>query len=680
MRALLLTSLVTATACFAPPWAGEGELKCAATEPQCPPGLVCVAGGCWYPDVAPDAGLDLSRVGDLKPAPMDLVKPMVAIGWDNPMPGYGVVKLATTATRTFRVVNTGVDPLSSIQVTTLGDAAFAISSNGCTGLTLAADEGCDVMVGFSPTVKQTYSGVLRAEANGKQASLTLSGAGGNPVTLTVAVLGTGSGSVTALGGISCATGTCMFTVEAGDALSLNSAPNAGSTFEGWSGDAASCGTTSPCALTMDADKSIAVSYAIKSYPVTLRKYALTGATGTLSLVAGTNMSSIGPAVESSTVQLPHGAYTITAQPDGAATVLGWPSGCGAHETSCTVMVDQAKTFTVVLGPPSNYVFSAPLGKSPGTLGSVPAADLICQNAALAAGLADAGTYVAWLSSASQDAKARLAGARGWVRTDGLPFADTVDSFTTGKVVWYPPILSAVKGQYSGQSALTGTKADGTHNASATCNQYSSTTGTATTGNNGYGYPSWTESFWSVNCADDFAVSVYCFGTAKTATLTLPTAPPMRKAFVTSTSHAIEADFITKVDAACATQGGSANYKALITPAGASAMSRFDLTKALWARPDGVPLQFDLRALFATTPGPLLPLDFDATGMRLGSVLVWTGNDDLTASTTTYNCGDWMSTTGGVRLGIVDHVDPFNNVLSISSSSCNTSFSILCLEN
>jgi len=75
----------------------------------------------------------------------------------------------------------------------------------------------------------------------------------------------------------------------------------------------------------------------------------------------------------------------------------------------------------------NFVFATSTSY-PADFGGLAGADAICNQHAGDAGLP--GTYVAWLSTTTVDARDRLAGARGFVRPDGLPFADTVDDALT----------------------------------------------------------------------------------------------------------------------------------------------------------------------------------------------------------------------------------------------------------
>ena len=74
----------------------------------------------------------------------------------------------------------------------------------------------------------------------------------------------------------------------------------------------------------------------------------------------------------------------------------------------------------------------------GDLGGLQAADARCRERARAANLR--GTFVALLSSSTVDARTRLGTARGWVRTDGRPFADTQDD-----LLLRPHLLAAEAG-------------------------------------------------------------------------------------------------------------------------------------------------------------------------------------------------------------------------------------------
>ena len=115
----------------------------------------------------------------------------------------------------------------------------------------------------------------------------------------------------------------------------------------------------------------------------------------------------------------------------------------------------------------------------GNLGAPPsaafaAADGICNARAQAAGLP--GSYVAWLSTSTANAKDRLGTSRGWVRTDGLPFVDTVADLVAGKVL-YPPRANESGSVATTQIVvLTGTQGNGTAQAGLTCADWDSNAG------------------------------------------------------------------------------------------------------------------------------------------------------------------------------------------------------------
>lgn len=86
-------------------------------------------------------------------------------------------------------------------------------------------------------------------------------------------------------------------------------------------------------------------------------------------------------------------------------------------------------------PLANYVFVTSTTHLVSTFGSdLAGADAICMQRASAAGLA--GTYRAWLSSSTVNARERLSGARGWYRPDGKPVADRVEDLLAGRM-FYP---------------------------------------------------------------------------------------------------------------------------------------------------------------------------------------------------------------------------------------------------
>src|SRR5690606_12152156 len=146
-------------------------------------------------------------------------------------------------------------------VTVNGTAATAGDHNYTTGteLTLVA----------TPAAGWTFDG-FSGDCTGVDCVITLDDdaavtapfvEGPSVVSLPVSYLkGLGDGSVTSdVSGIACdytaagfaTSGTCDADVDTGTVVTLTAAPAAGSEFVGWAGDAATCGTTAECAVTVD---------------------------------------------------------------------------------------------------------------------------------------------------------------------------------------------------------------------------------------------------------------------------------------------------------------------------------------------------------------------------------------------------------------------------------------------
>jgi hypothetical protein len=127
---------------------------------------------------------------------------------------------------------------------------------------------------------------------------------------------------------------------------------------------------------------------------------------------------------------------------------------------------------------SNLVFLS-AGSYASNLNGATAYDQACNDAATAAGINDAmgGAYVAWISDGSSNAVTRLGAARGFVRMDGRPTADTVADLVADA------ILSPIRIDETGRDHGTASGVD--------CSTWSSTSGTETTGISADGPDTWT---------------------------------------------------------------------------------------------------------------------------------------------------------------------------------------------
>lgn len=323
----------------------------------------------------------------------------------------------------------------------------------------------------------------------------------------------------------------------------------------------------------------------------------------------------------------------------------------------------------------NLVFVTSQKVVPGSLGSVDAADTLCTSLAGAAG--HPGHYVAWLSSSTASATSRIgATARGWVRQDGKPFADTLVDIVQGKV-WYPLRLTeagddvASSGVASDLVVATGTDAGGA-SSTYTCSDYtdSSTTAALTAGladNAPYG---WTSLMGSV-CSDP--ARLYCFQVDHVAPVTL-VPESTRHAFVLA-NDIVSGGGVTTFDQHCQTEATAATlpgtYHAAVATTTASALSRF-ATGAPWVRSDGVTVIDSSGALIA-------PVLYFAGGLGFDIAVAWSGAPSLTATapTAAASCGNWTLTTGTGLTGNVSRSggDAFGGI----PNPCNNMLRTYCLQ-
>jgi hypothetical protein len=335
-------------------------------------------------------------------------------------------------------------------------------------------------------------------------------------------------------------------------------------------------------------------------------------------------------------------------------------------------------------PAPNIVFVSSLTYN-GNLGGLAGADQKCQSLATAAGLPQ-NTYRAWLSTSTVNAIDRLGSARGWVRVDGKPFADTKADITSGKI--YHPIRVDETGVFvndiSSLLVWTGTNSIGTVSG-RTCSDW-------TTNNNAVGGDlgscdgvgaTFTLSNW-VQCNN--TRRLYCFGVDKNIPVTvIPVAG--RMAFVTSATWTPEAGGLTAADALCQGEATSASlpgtFKALLATSTNSSQSRFQPIapgSLPWVRPDGVAI--------APTAAELFTLTFLNTAINqpadglsyYGYDGVWGGAWNLhTAGTSGSTCDNWTSTTGfEVLVGYAGFTYD-SKVFATNYGTCNGSYHLYCLQ-
>jgi hypothetical protein len=326
-------------------------------------------------------------------------------------------------------------------------------------------------------------------------------------------------------------------------------------------------------------------------------------------------------------------------------------------------------------PLPNYAFVTSTLQLPTTFGAdLSGADAICNMRATEAHLP--GTYVAWLSTTTINARDRLAVARGWIRTDGKPFADRIEDIVANEI-FYPLNRDENGIEVAPDHVLTGTNDMG-QLFSPNCADYSSSTQMIYFGVVEATAHGWTDES-TVSCA--MPARIYCFGISVSQPVSVVPAVG-RIAFLTSQTFVPDAGGLTTADNLCANEATLGNltgtYRAFLATTTASAISRVSLTGATWVRTDGVPL--------ASSPQDLAngvltaPLNVTSTQTyRIANA--YGGATSATATSTggAQNCADWTNTSTTAVVGLPSYAtSQFFFSTSPPNRPCS-GVTIYCLE-
>src|ERR1017187_4862872 len=167
--------------------------------------------------------------------------------------------------------------------------------------------------------------------------------------LTVALAGTGTGTVTSsTGGISCVP-TCSASFAPNTQVTLTATPTGGSTFTGWSGGG--CSGSGACSVTVASSESVTATFAAAvvivndTLTVTL---AGTGQGTVVSSPAGINCST-----GTCSYNFPANTQIVLTETPGANSSFTSWSGCAGANT-CTFTLTAAETVTATFGPSNPY--------------------------------------------------------------------------------------------------------------------------------------------------------------------------------------------------------------------------------------------------------------------------------------------------------------------------------------
>jgi len=145
-------------------------------------------------------------------------------------------------------------------------------------------------------------------------------------------------------------------------------------------------------------------------------------------------------------------------------------------------------------------------RTTGSFGGLAGADTLCTNWANAAGLS--GGWTAWLSTSTDDARARIIDAE-YQLLDGTVIATSLADLTDGTLN-APINLDEDGNDASGSDVWTGTLQDGTFGGDDTCNDWTDATGNfgAVAGDTDPTGPEWTEQPIGILCNN--ALRLFCF--------------------------------------------------------------------------------------------------------------------------------------------------------------------------
>jgi len=283
-------------------------------------------------------------------------------------------------------------------------------------------------------------------------------------------------------------------------------------------------------------------------------------------------------------------------------------------------------------PPNNLAFVTSQKYPLMMFGSAADLDAVCDG--LAGGR---GHFVAWYSTAAQPAVGRLGSARGWVRKDGLPFADTVDDLVRGRI-FYPLRIDedGVDVGPDGDLVATATKGlDGSYAGALDC--FAGAAGSLagiTDGTTG----SWTDMNTTAAC--NAGVRFYCLQIDHVSQVSVPTPPAGAKlAFLSSVP--VPATSLDALDGECSAEAkahGAGDAFALVSQNMMPASAR--ATGSVYARPDGVVAIDEHGALVAP-----INVTLDATPAYVDQY-VWSGATNFTAAgSMSDTCGGWTGAGG-----------------------------------
>jgi hypothetical protein len=300
--------------------------------------------------------------------------------------------------------------------------------------------------------------------------------------------------------------------------------------------------------------------------------------------------------------------------------------------------------------PHNLAFTTNGGAAP-TVGSLEAYDRFCNEQATFAGINNAGAdaYVAALSTRNLPLRPRLSAARGWIRPDGSPFADSVEGlFDRGQLFNAPALdeFGLVQIRPEGVNpTLSGTLRDGT-TAPDNCDDWTNPAGQMQVGLTAGGPDDWLESELR-SCTQ--LGQLICLGVAKNEPLPVAPSAGAKRIWLSQTTFEPGA---TRPDALCASAlpPGVLEARAFLAYPGRAADAALDAA-ATYARLDGVVVGTGAEIASGQLRSGIWQRPDGSYSRGVSSPFAWTGQTDGHApGTPSSTCNDWTTEVGSSPVG------------------------------
>lgn len=313
----------------------------------------------------------------------------------------------------------------------------------------------------------------------------------------------------------------------------------------------------------------------------------------------------------------------------------------------------------------------------GAFGGIAGGDAMCATAATSAGLP--GEFVALLSITGSLAWDRLGTSRGWIRTDGVPVADTIDDLIAG--VMFNPLDRDETGARvtTTTSAWTGTTSTPAI-AQEKCADWTTSSGFGNSGYIGGAMPELVVplNVYITTCADLYAL--LCFEIGHDVVVGPNPTSGNRLAFLATS--AMHGGGVGALDSQCQSEATAAGlpgtYLAAVAAQGVTIASRFGAGTP-WARPDGTVIAPTTAAMFdGTDPDSFINQLADGTYAGAANTTVRTGELPLVPGTSNSTCNSWTSTSNSNgRTG--RRIARSASMWGIYSTICTASMYTHCLQ-